>query len=151
MNYSNKQDGTSFKEIVFTILKKIGEKASIEFKGGGRKTVDHGNWSEVIDVPDSRLEFIQLVEHLSDLLVPEFSKDTKEKYDAINKKVKEQLEKRKEKKISEVEYTLIKLELMRELFRSIMFNLKKGGYMKGTSYSESDLQELIDEEEAENK
>ena len=132
MEFQKKQE-LDFKTIVFRVIDSLSQKALVEYRGGEKRTIIKGDWSETTITEDSRKCFIQGVEFLSDLLIPEFDKQTLEKYEDINKRLKELLEKINQKEIEKEDYILQKLELMREMLRMIMFRLKTTGYLKRQS------------------
>ncbi len=143
--YTDKKKEISHRQIVFETIKDLQKKAAIEYKSNLKRIVDHGSWSETIFMPDSRKEFIQLCEFLSDLLFPEFDADMEKKYKKIIEKVESNLKEINNKKIIDNAYLNNKLELMREMFRELMTFLKRKDYLKETFYVEDD--EDLDEEE----
>lgn len=128
--------------IVFQTIQDLGKKASVEYKSNLKKEVDLGNRIQIIELADSRKEFIQLTEFLSDLLFSEFDSDMKKSYEEIIKEVKKNLEEFNKKDSTnendKIEYANDKLELMRELFRELMCFLKRKDYLKEDSYVEDD-------------
>ena len=136
--YTEKKKEISHRQIVFETIKDLQKKASVEYKSDLKKVVDHGTWNETIFMPDSRKEFIQLCEFLSDLLFPEFDSGMIKEYDKTNEKLKKNLEDVDKKKIEVDDYINKKLELMREMFREIMKFLKRKDYLKDTFYEEDD-------------
>jgi len=149
MNNFNKQSELTFKDIIFRTIKVVGEKSFIEFKGGGKRIVDHGTWNETLAIPDSRLEYIQAVEHLSDLLMAELNKDALSAHEKIMEKLVDNLKKVKEKKkeMNAEDYIDAKLELMRSLFRNMMLNLKNSDYLKSVVIGESATEDIDIEED----
>lgn len=140
---TKKESEITHKQIVFETIKDLERKAAIEYKSNLKKEVDMGNRIQIIDLPDSRKEFIQLVEFLSDLLFAEFDVGTKKIYEGIMKEVEESAKKFNEEQNSTQSQRTIyannKLEIMRKLFRAIMCFLKKNDYLKSSSYSEDDF------------
>lgn len=133
----------SFKDIIFNTIQDIEKKALIEFRGGQKRTIIHGNWSESYTEPDSRKEFIQGVEFLYDLLHPmiknkeNYPPAYKEYFTTINKecdgadsKIKELLNDLEEQKITKEEYVVQKTRLMRSLFRTLILSLNVTNILK---------------------
>jgi len=125
------------KDIIIEIIREIGKKALIEFKGGYSKTVIHGDWQEEVYIPDSRKEYIQGVEFLSDMLLPDFDKDMNDAYKKIQdvidgalKKYEKEDTADKKDSITKEEYVVIKLKQTRNLFRALMIFLNRIKFFK---------------------
>jgi len=118
------------KDIIIEIIREIGKKALIEFKGGYSKTVIHGDWQEEVYIPDSRKEYIQGIEFLSDMLIPDFDKDMMDAYKKIEKVIDELLENYEKEKITKEDYVVNKLKQTRILFRELMIFLNRIKFFK---------------------
>jgi len=144
--YIQKKQKIEFRDLVLEHMRKILEITSIEFRGGFEKEIIIGNQIVKEYIPDSRKQYIQSIESLSDVLLPYFDKKMKEKYKEITKKIDSLIEnmKKKEKPTDKEirEYTLTKLELCRKLFQSLNLLLKRNDYLKGSIYTEDDLMDL---------
>jgi len=144
--YIQKKQKIEFRDLVLEHMRKILEITSIEFRGGFEKEIIIGNQIVKEYIPDSRKQYIQSIESLSDVLLPYFDKKMKEKYKEITKKIDSLTEnmKKKEKPTDKEirEYTLTKLELCRKLFQSLNLLLKRNDYLKGSIYTEDDLMDL---------
>jgi len=118
----------TFKDIILQHIKRILEISTKEFRGGYNKEIVVDNKSVIEYVPDTRKQYIQSVQSLSDVLVPRFDEDMKKYSDNFEKcitKLDEEMEKKKGKLIDKEvrECVLKKLKLSRELFREINYFL----------------------------
>jgi len=118
-----------FKDLILEHIEKILELTLTEFKGGYDKEIAIGNQIVKEYIPDSRKQYIQSVESLSDILSPHFDEEMQKVYNEIEKEINSLTENMKKKeKISDKEvreYTLKKLELCRRLFRELNFFLDR--------------------------
>jgi len=118
-----------FKDLILEHIEKILELTLTEFKGGYDKEIIIGNQIVKEYIPDSRKQYIQSVESLSDILSPHFDEEMQKVYNEIEKEINSLTENMKKKeKISDKEvreYTLKKLELCRRLFRELNFFLDR--------------------------
>lgn len=134
----------TFLDIVFDAIHSIGEKSLVEYRGGQKRTLLHGNWSETIVEPDSRKEAIQSIEFLYDLTYSkfrneknfppaykEYCKEIGVDSDEIVKKVEELLKKYESNKLTLEEYTTQKLRFMKKLFRILMKGVEYSGITAG--------------------
>jgi len=135
----------SFRDIILKHIDKILEITRIEFRGGYTEEKMINGIKELIYVPDSRKQYIQSIESLSDLLLPFFKTKDKfnmqKEYDNIIKeieKAREEFEKTKKGIGSEEhnDYIIKKLRLMRKMFQKLNFLLKEIDYLKGEVYGE---------------
>ena len=144
--YIQKKQKIEFRDLVLEHMRKILEITSIEFRGGFEKEIIIGNQIVKEYIPDSRKQYIQTIESLSDVLLPYFDKKMTEKYKEITKKINsltENMKKNEKPSDKEIrEYTLTKLELCRKLFQSLNLLLKRNDYLKGSIYVEDDLMDL---------
>jgi len=124
------KEKVTIKDIVLEHIKAISLKALSEFKGGYWKKELKGNFVEEVYVPDSRKEYIQGIEFLSDLLLPDFDKTMKDKNKEIKEKIKSLLKDLEDKKIGNNDYVIKKLRLMRNLFQQLMIFLKRSKFFK---------------------
>lgn len=131
-DYYSKNKGATFQEIIWETLKTLREKCSKEFRTPQEKIIIHSDWNEKFIEEDSRKEFCQIVEFLSDILSQEFKPETLKKYNEIFKEVKEEREKtNKNEDVLVEDYILFKVEKMRELLRLMMLDMKLRKYFKG--------------------
>ena len=141
--FYTKKKGISFQEIIWKTLEALREKASQEYRKPQKKILIHSNWSETVMEGDSRNEFIQLVQFLTDILYQEFENETLEKYNQINEEIKVKRDLVNSEKLGMEEYTIFKLEKMREQLRLMMVLIKKTDYLK--SLGDTSVEESEDE------
>jgi hypothetical protein len=149
--YSQQNDSITHPSIVHELLKKIVTELGIkEFRGGYKKPIINGGLTYMDYVPDSRSEYIQGVESLSDILLPQYD-DTMTAAAKVYYKAVEEIEKGLEKKdvrMGDDNHNMLvrkKLKLVRTLFRELNLLLKRTNYLKAAAYTEDDLED--DEEE----
>jgi len=147
--FIQKKQKLEFKDLVLQHLKKILEITTSEFKGGYYKESVINNILTKEYIPDTRKQYIQSIESLSDILLPHFDQKIKEPYKTISEKIKKLTEgMKKKKKLTDLEirdYTLDKLEFCRELFRELNLLLKRKDYLKGSIYDETGLVDTDEE------
>lgn len=118
-----------FRDLILQHIKKILDITTIEFRGGYEREVVVGNQVVKEYIPDTRKQYIQSIESLSDILLPFFDDKIKEPYEIIIEKIKVLTNVMKEKKeISDKDvrtYTLDKLELCRKLFQELNLLLSR--------------------------
>ncbi len=142
-----------FREIVLTHLKRILEISTQEFRGGYWKETPSGDFVIKEYVADTRKCYIQSIESLHDVLLPNFDTKIETAMEEINKELKELKEnydKSKTKTNEDIKnYIYDKLEISRKLFQQLNFLLKRKDYLKGTIYHEGveDEDEDLDEDE----
>jgi len=121
---TSKKDKLEFKDIVLSHLKKILEITTQEFRGGYIKETPSGDFILKEYVPDTRKCYIQAVESLSDILLPQFDEKTKKVSKEIKEdieKLKEDFENKKNKSNEDIrEFVIKKLELSRKLFQQFL-------------------------------
>jgi len=92
-SFNYNKNSISFKDIILLHLKKIGEYASVEFRGGywEKKTriVSGQILEERIYVPDSREIYSNAVEYLYDMLYPYFDEEMSKAGEKAEKETKE--------------------------------------------------------------
>jgi hypothetical protein len=149
--YQQQNDSITHPSIVHELLKKIVTELGVrEFRGGYKKPIINGGLTYMDYVPDSRSEYIQGVESLSDILLPQYDEIMEEAAKTYHESI-EKLEKNLEDKdvrMGDDVHTVIirkKLKLVRTLFRDLNLLLKRTNYLKSAAYSEDDLDD--DEEE----
>lgn len=137
-----KQKKETLSDIILQHLKKILELSTHEFCGGYEKEVVIDNRRSTIYVPNSRKQYIQAVESLSDVLLPFFDKEIQKPSNEIIKKIdsitaamekKEDTLIKRNKELSDIEiryYTKNKLKLCRQLFRELNHLIERGGIFK---------------------
>jgi len=145
-------DGLTHSEIVHKLLNKITTELAVkEFRGGYKKPVTNGGITYMDYVPDSRAEYIQSIEALSDILLPQYD-DTMTEVSKEYIKAIEKIEEEnsfKDIRMGDDTHTEIirrKLKLARELFRKINLLLKRTNYLKTAPATEDDDDEEEEEE-----
>ena len=135
------QEKEKLKDIVLQHLKRILELSTQEFAGGYEKEVLIDNRLSTVYVPDSRKQYIQSVESLSDVLLPFFDNEIKKPSDEINKRLEELDKKMKEKEEGLIKkgmdlndrdvryHNKNKLKICRELFRELNLLLERGNLL----------------------
>lgn len=127
--YATKEKLTR-KDIIIELIREISKKALVEFKGGYTRSVIRGDHVEEVYVPDSRKEYIQGIEFLSDVLLPEFDTKMKEEYKKINEKINGFLKEYEDGKIKQIDYVIKKLKIIRTLFQELMIFLERIKFWK---------------------
>jgi hypothetical protein len=150
--FTSKDDKLDFKQICLGHYKRILEITTTEFTGGYWNYIQTANTTNKSYVTDKRKECTQAIESLALALFPHFDEEMKEAYkDYLNK------DKELHKKYSDddgfirdndgesnkVKHSIEKLELMKELFRSLSCLMYRLDYFKGATYHEGD-DDLID-------
>ena len=148
--YTGQKDTLTHSAIVHDLLKKIVvELGTREFKGGYTKPVLRDGMTYIDYVADSRAEYIQAVESLADVLLPQYDdKMTKEYtvYETALAKIEKLLED-KDVRMGDATHSKFikaKLLLVRKLFRELNLLLKRTNYLKAAAYSEDDLDDITD-------
>jgi hypothetical protein len=144
-------DGLTHSGIVHKLLDKITTELAVkEFKGGYTRPIVLGGSPYMEYVPDSRAEYIQSIEALTDVLLPKFDPTMTAKYLEYENGLKEI------EKIVEVdgviigddkhrEYIKRKVKLIRKLFQELNLLLHRTNYLK-TAPREEEEDEEEDEE-----
>lgn len=151
--YRQQHDSITHSIIVHELLKKIVTELGVhEFRGGYKKPIISGGLTYMDYVPDSRAEYIQGIESLSDILLPQYDetmeKAAKKYYEEVEK-IEKSLE-GKDVRMGDDNHTIFirkKLKLVRDLFRELNLLLKRTNYLKVAPYTEDDLEDLEEEEE----
>lgn len=143
--YNNKDESITHSSIVHELLKKIATELGVkEFRGGYKKPVLNGGVTYMDYVPDSRAEYIQGVESLSDILLPQYDDDMNtaaKEYKKSIEDVEKELE-GKDVRMGDDNHAMLirkKLKLVRTLFRELNLLLKRTNYLKQAAYSEDDV------------
>ncbi len=150
---TNKKESLTHSAIVHELLKKIVvDLGSKEFRGGYQKPIMSGGVTYMDYVTDSRAEYIQAIESLADILLPQFDKDMKKEYGEYEEEL-EKIEKElegKDIKMGDEDHTKFiraKLKLIRVLFQRLNLLLKRTHYLKSAIRVESEnANENYDEE-----
>lgn len=147
-NYISNREKKSFRDIVLSHLAKVLEISTHEFRGGYWQTKTRiAGASTLTDhfyVTNVRKEYIQAVQSLADVLLPFFDKEMKKDYESIMKKFNDASKEPKEKKGEEEgedKGVLERLGLSQKLFQKLNLLLHRTDYLKGSIYSESDLED----------
>jgi len=136
--YTKQHDSITHPTIVHELLKKIVTELGVkEFRGGYKKPVISGGITLMDYIPDSRSEYIQGVESLSDILLPQYDEIM---VAASGKYIKgiDEIEKELESKDVRMgddnhsKFVRKKLKLVRELFRELNLLLKRTNYLKSS-------------------
>ncbi len=147
---SAEKDKISIKEIILEHLKEVLKITRLEFRGGYYEKKVVGGIIEENYVPDSRKQYIQVVESLSDILLPYFDKDMEKEYKELMKTNDKNLEEFEKSKgdigsLQHNDYIIKKLRLMRTMFQQLNLLLHRKDYLKGKIYTEG-LDDDDDEE-----
>ena len=153
--YTAQKDALTHASIVHELLKKIVVDLSThEFRGGYQKPITNNGVTYLDYVPDSRAEYIQAVEALADILLPQFDESMTKEYSEYEEAL-EEIEKELEGKDikvgdeSHLKFIRSKLKLIRILFQRLNLLLKRTNYLKIAAYSEEDIAEDEDEDDYE--
>ncbi len=139
-------DGLTYSGIVHRLLDKIITELAIkEFRGGYQKPVMMNGNPHLDYVPDSRAEYIQSIEALSDILLPKFDDKMKEDY----KNYESELDKLGDLDKGEMimgddnhkKYIRGKVILIRKLFQKLNLLLSRTNYLKTSPREEEDEDE----------
>lgn len=148
---TSKYEKIEFRDIVLEHLKKILELTRLEFRGGYIQKKNVGGIVEETYIPDTRKQYIQAIESLSDILLGFFDKTMNDKNKDLNEKMKEQLKKFKDSKkeigsVEHNEYMIEKLILSRSLFQELNLLLHRKDYLKAKIYEEieEDDEDVVD-------
>jgi len=154
MNFN--KDQLSFKFIVLQHLQRIGQYASVEFRGGFWEEKPHPNIQVnstiQVYVPDTREVYSNAVEYLADILYPYFDKDMKKSEEEAQKELQKAFENntiviekdREDKNIQEgkivdrifkkqedkVFYRSERVKINRKLFRNLCSLLYRKKYLE---------------------
>ena len=126
-----KSDSLSFNSILMRHLERITRLASVEFKGGysQQKTIPVAGtlMQQDVYVADTRECYINAIENLADLLLPNFDEEmTKDE----EKCIAEIKEKHKDKDLDDDTFKDEKRKIIRTLFRSLSKFLKRKSYLE---------------------
>lgn len=146
------KDKMSFRVIVLEFLKKILELSTSEFRGGFYNIIYGKDSMEKVYVPDARRQFIQATECFGIVLTPHFNDKMKEKQRTYNEAIKDKckrLEKDKQGSKEDWERTEKHLELAKGYFKSLNILLGENQYLKSEVYTQKDLYDDDDDDEAE--
>jgi len=150
--FSNKSDAITHTSIVHDLLKKITvELSTKEFKGGYKQPVFINGITQMEYVPDSRAEYIQSVEALADIILPQFDKQMEEEYEEYEDELEKLEDTIRDKEVimgdaNHSKFTKEKLKLVRALFQRLNLLLKRINYLKAAAYTEEEFAELQEDE-----
>ena len=127
----------SFKDVVILHLKKIGEFASCEWRGGYwlKKPHPDSNRNDTIDtyIEDTSERYSNAVEYLHDLLFPYFDKDMKEASKSTEQDLKDTYKKNVKDSFvqaDKITYRLERVKICRRLFRELCCFLYRKKYLE---------------------
>lgn len=136
--YNFNKDKITFKDIILLHLKKIGEYASVEYRGGywETKTKMSGGLSieERYYIPDTREVYSNSINYLADMLFPYFDAEMKKAFDKADKETEDAFrdtsvivepDKEDDNPKEEKEYRSFKDIESRTSFRSIRVNINR--------------------------
>lgn len=133
---SGKSDSLSFNSILMRHLERITRLASVEFKGGysQQKTIPVAGtlMQQDIYVPDTRECYINAIENLSDLLLPNFDDEMTKDED----KFVTEIEEIKKTIKDDEDFKDEKRKIIRKLFRSISKFLNRKNYLEMGAYED---------------
>lgn len=131
----NKMD---ISEIALNHIKEILTISKKEFRAGYTNISESNGIKTETTIPDTRKEYIQAIESLSDILAPHYDKETIEFENKVLLDIDKLAEKTGNNEISEEDYVIEKFRLMRKMFRQLNFLLKKRDYLGGVTFVESE-------------
>lgn len=114
------------RDIIFEAIRDIKSKYNKEWRGGQKEIHFTANGREEVYIPDSRIEFCQMVEFLFDLLLPKFDEPMQKAYKEIEPELNKIYD---DKKLSSEDFTIHKTRLMRKLFQQLNLLLARTGYL----------------------
>jgi len=136
--YSGKDTGRTFKELVLSHLAKISQICTSEFRPGywNEKPVAVGGSLHVLKiyVEDKRDSYINSVDFLHDILLPHFDNKMNAQSELIEKELEEAYNKFKKEKKDKSQWTDEKLIIKRKLFQQLSLQLKRISYLKGKKF-----------------
>jgi len=134
--YTKQDDKITHGSIVHELLKKIVTELAVkEFRGGYKKPVVNNGITYMDYISDSRTEYIQSIEVLSDFLLPQYDEtmaEVAEKYYQNIEEIEKELE-GKDVRMGDDNHNILirkKLKLVRQLFRDLNLLLKRTNYLK---------------------
>lgn len=145
--YTKQNDAVTHPTIVHELLKKIViELSTHEFRGGYKKPVINGGVTYMDYIPDSRAEYIQAVEALADILLPQYDETMEKNYQEYDEElanISQCLEGKDVRMGDDIHsnFTKNKLQLVRRLFRDLNLLLKRTNYLKAKVYTEGEDEE----------
>lgn len=145
---SNNQEGTNFREIILSHLKKILDISSNELRQ--KTTVKFNpNGEQIKEEEDTRESYIQSVEALAIVLLPYFDEEMTKVYQECEKILfayNYELKKLFSKEIENFEeqsqadptffYIRLRINHAKKLFKELNLLLKRQGYLKGAIFGE---------------
>lgn len=147
---TDKHDGLTHSGIVHKLLDKITTELAVkEFRGGYTKPVMINGNPHLDYIPDSRAEYIQAVEALTDILLPKFDDTMKKEYEEYEEAL-EEVDKILEGRSvcmgdnTHKEYTRKKVKLIRTLFQRLNLLLDRTNYLKTAPREEEEDEEEDD-------
>jgi len=145
--HTSNKEGLTHSGIVHTLLNKITTELAVkEFKGGYQKTTIIAGMPHTEYVPDSRSEYIQSIEALTDILMPQFDEIMNTEYKEYLEAI-ENLEEKidfKDMRIGDdnhKKFTKRKMKLIRTLFQRLNLLLKRTNYLKTAPKVEEEEEE----------
>lgn len=142
--HTSNKEGLTHSGIVHTLLNKITTELAVkEFKGGYQKTSVINGMPCREYIPDSRAEYIQSIEALTDILIPQFDEIMTTEYTEYLEtleEIKEEVD-FKDMRIGDnnhKKFIRSKLELIRTLFQRLNLLLKRTNYLKTAPQVEED-------------
>ncbi len=146
-DYQGKQaQPTSFHTIVLEHLKKVTSFASKEMGAGGywqrkAKSIQGVAFVEEFYVEDSREIYANAVDCLSDILLPFFDKEMKQKEKILTQELKniykKHIQTSNNQRLDRHTYRNEKFKIKRKLFRMLNLFLHRKGYLEGKSFEEA--------------
>jgi len=142
--FTSQKDTLTHSLIVHKLLEKIAvELSTHEFRGGYQKPITNNGITFMDYVPDSRAEYIQAIEALSDILLPQFDDTMNKEYEEYEEEL-EKIEKEIEgvdiKMGDELHAKFIrkKLKLIRVLFQRLNLLLRRINYLRTAPHIEEE-------------
>lgn len=125
-----KKDKTNEKDILIQAVSDIRAICGQEFRGGYTNKILSGNNILESYVPDTRRQYCQLVDFLSDFLLSKFDTPTKEMYEQTTKNFDELITKKNDGEITAEEFISTKLRLSRSFLQHLFILLDKNNWFR---------------------
>ena len=124
------KEKTTERDIIINAISDLCKISQKEFRGGYSDKSFAGNNIVETYVPDSRRQYCQLIDFISDLLLPKFNEPTKEIYEKIQEEIEKIVKKKNNNEMSDEDFISYKLKLSRKLFQHLSILLNELKWLK---------------------
>jgi len=124
------QEKTNERDILIQVVSDIRSISGQEFRGGYINKILSGNTISETYVPDTRRQYCQLVDFLSDMLLSNFDEETANAYGVFAESVDELITKKNGGEITDEDFISTKLRLSRKLLQHLFLLLNKKRWLK---------------------